>query len=152
MPKNFLRLVAVTTLALVTASPSWADNPGHHPAYLHALSDLRDARAHLQHLSSEQVIDEELRAIDQIDKAIGEIKRAAIEDGKNVEDHVMVDTGLSRSGRLHKARELLDKARRDASGEEDQPNTQGLQLRVIGHIDEAEHIVDHAIHRLENGV
>jgi hypothetical protein len=64
----------------------------------------------------------------------------------------MVDTGLSRSGRLHKARELLDKARRDASGEEDQPNTQGLQLRVVGHIDEAEHIVDHAIHRLENGV
>jgi tetratricopeptide (TPR) repeat protein len=152
MLKNILRLAAVMTLALAATSPSWADNPGHHPAYLHALSDLRDARAHLQHLSSEGVIDEELRSIDQIDKAIGEIKRAAIEDGKNIEDHVAIDTGLSRSGRLHKALELLDKARHDASGEEDQANTQGLQLRVIAHIDAAHHLVEQAIHRLENGV
>jgi hypothetical protein len=41
--------------------------------------------------------------------------------------------------------ELLDKAKHDVSGEEDQPDTQGLQLRVIHHIDEARHSVEHAI-------
>jgi hypothetical protein len=152
MRKNYLRLVAAAGLALVATSASWADTPGRHPAYLHALSDLRDARAHLQHLASEPVIDQEIRAIDEIDKAIGEIKRAAIEDGKNIQDHVSIDAHLSRSGRFHKALELLDKARRDASGEEDQPDTQGLQLRVIMHIDEAHHAVERAIHDVFNGV
>jgi tetratricopeptide (TPR) repeat protein len=152
MRKNFLRFVATMSLALVATAPTWADTPGRHPAYLHALSDLRDARAHLQHLASEQVIDQEIRAINEIDKAIGEIKRAAIEDGKNIDDHVYIDAHLSRSGRFHKALELLDKARRDASGEEDQPDTQGLQLRVIMHIDEAHHAVEHAIHDVFNGV
>jgi len=152
MHKNYLRLVAAAAFALVATSTSWADTPGRHPAYLHALSDLRDARAHLQHLASEQVIDQEIRAIDEIDKAIGEIKRAAIEDGKNIDDHVHIDAHLSRSGRFHKALELLDKAKRDASGEEDQPDTQGLQLRVIMHIDEAHHAVEHAIHDVFNGV
>jgi hypothetical protein len=152
MRKNFLRVVAATSLALVATSPTWADTPGHHPAYLHALTDLRDARAHLEHLASEQVVDQEVRAIDEIDKAIGEIKRAAIEDGKNIQDHMPVDAHLSRSGRFHKALELLDKAKRDASGEEDQPDTQGLQLRVILHIDEARHAVEHAIHDVFRGI
>lgn len=143
---QLLRLAAVAAFGLVATSPSWADNPGHHPAYLHALSDLRDARAHLQHMASEQVIDDELRAIDEIDKAIGEVKRAAIEDGKNIEDHMPVDAHMDRRGRFHRALELLDKAQRDASGEEDQPNTQGLQLRVIHHIEEARHAVRHALH------
>ncbi len=148
---QLLRLAAIATFGLVATSPSWADNPGHHPAYLHALSDLRDARAHLQHMGSEQVIDDELRAISEIDKAISEVKRAAIEDGKNIEDHMPVDAHLNRTGRFHKALELLDKARRDASGEEDQPNTQGLQLRVIHHIDEAHRAVKHALHDVFRG-
>jgi hypothetical protein len=148
---QLLRLVAVATFGLVATSPSWADNPGHHPAYLHALSDLRDARAHLQHMASEQAIDDELRAIGEIDKAIGEVKRAAIEDGKNIEDHVPVDAHMDRTGRFHKALELLDKARRDASGEEDQPDTRGLQLRVIHHIDEAHRAVKHALHDVFHG-
>ncbi len=148
---QMLRLVAVTAFGLVATSPAWADNPGHHPAYLHALSDLRDARAHLQHMGSEKVIDDELRAIDEIDKAIHEVKRAAIEDGKNIEDHTPVDVHLNRTGRFHKALELLDKARRDASGEEDQADTQGLQLRVIHHIEEAHHAVEHALRDVFRG-
>jgi hypothetical protein len=151
MRNQLLRLVAVTAFGLVATSPSWADNPGHHPAYLHALSDLRDARAHLQHMGSEKVLDDEIRAIDEIDKAIHEVKRAAIEDGKNLEDHPPVDAHLNRTGRFHKALELLDKARRDASGEEDQSDTQGLQMRVIHHIDEAHHAVEHALRDVFRG-
>ncbi len=148
---HLLRLLAAAVFGLVATSPSWADNPGRHPAYLHALSDLRDARAHLQHIANEQVIDDEVRAIDEIDKAIHEVKRAAIEDGKNIEDHMRVDAHMDRRGRFHKALELLDRAQRDASGEEDQPDTQGLQLRVIHHIEEARRAVKHALHDVFHG-
>ena len=142
---SMLKIVAAAGVTMFLAMPSWADNPGKHPAYLHALSDLRDARAHLEQLSNDPVDQEEIHAIDHIDKAIGEIKKAAIMDGKNIQDHVPVDAHMTRTGRFHKALELLDKAKRDASGEEDQPDTAGLQLRVIGHIDQARHSVQHAI-------
>ena len=146
MRSSVLQIIASASVALFIANPTWADTPGKHPAYLHALSDLRDARAHLEHVSSnDQINGEEAHAVEHIDKAIGEIKRAAIMDGKNVEDHMPVDTHLQDSGRFHKALELLDKAKRDVSGEEDQPDTQGLQMRVLKHIDGARHSVRHAI-------
>jgi hypothetical protein len=145
MRSSVRHIIAATTFALFAAAPTWADNPGKHPAYLHALSDLRDARAHLEHLSGEPVDNAEVHAIDHIDKAIGEIKHAAIMDGKNIQDHMPVDAHLARHDRFRKAMELLDKAKRDVSGEEDQPDTRGLQLRVIHHIEEARHSVEHAI-------
>jgi hypothetical protein len=138
-------LVTAAAVALIAAMPSWADTPGHHPAYLHALADLRDARAHLEHATTEPVVPEEVHAIDHIDKAIGEIKQAAIMDGKNIGDHMPIDTHLGRHDRFVKALELLDKAQHDVSGEEDQPDTMGLQLRVIRHIEEARHSVKHAL-------
>jgi hypothetical protein len=138
-------LVTAAAVALVAAMPSWADTPGHHPAYLHALADLRDARAHLEHATTEPVVAEEVHAIDHIDKAIGEIKQAAIMDGKNIQDHMAIDTHLGRHERFVKALELLDKAQHDVSGEEDQPGTMGLQQRVIRHIEEARHSVKHAL-------
>jgi hypothetical protein len=145
MHSSLLKIVAAATVALFAATPTWADNPGKHPAYLHALSDLRDARAHLEHVSSDPVDREEEHAIANIDKAIAEIKHAAIKDGKDIQDHMPVDAHMVRSGRFHKALELLDKAKQDVSGEEDQPDTQGLQLRVLHHIDEARRSVKHAI-------
>jgi hypothetical protein len=145
MRSSMLQIVAAAGVALFVAAPSWADNPGRHPAYLHALSDLRDARAHLEHFSGDPVDHQEERAIAEIDRAIGEIKHAAIMDGKNIEDHVPVDAHMVRNGRFHKAMELLDRAKRDVSGEEDQPDTRGLQLRVMHHIDEARRAVAHAI-------
>ncbi len=149
MRSSMLHIIAAGALALFAVAPTWADTPGRHPAYLHALSDLRDARAHLEHFSSETVNQEEEHAIEHIDKAIGEIKRAAIMDGKDIQDHMPVDGHLKRHDRYRKAMELLDKAQRDVSGEEDQPDTQGLQLRVIHHIEEARHSVRHAIETLE---
>jgi hypothetical protein len=49
--------------------------------YLHALSDLRAGRSMLQHRPGDATVsaNEEL--------AIGAIKHAAIDDGKNIEDH-----------------------------------------------------------------
>jgi hypothetical protein len=145
MRSHLLKFTAAGAVALAAYSPAFADNPGRHPAYLHALSDLRDARAHLERLSSDPVDHAEEHAIGEIDKAIGEIKRAAIDDGKDIRDHMPVDAHLNRTDRFHKSLELLEKAKRDASGEEDQRDTRGLQKRVIHEIDEAEHAVHHTI-------
>ena len=146
MRSSMLKIVAAAGVTLFLAAPSWADNPGKHPAYLHALSDLRDARAHLETVSSSDVAAQEaMHAIEHIDQAIGEIKKAAIMDGKNIQDHLPVDAKLARTGRFHKAQELLDKAKSDVSGEEDQPDTMGLQRRVMAHIEQAQHSVQHAI-------
>jgi hypothetical protein len=125
--------------------------PAHvqHPAYLHALSDLRYARAHLQRPDGGELRDQEKDAINEIDKAIGEIKRASIDDGKDLNDHPVIDAHLPWSGRLHKALDLLDKAHQDVSKEEDDPAAQGLQQRAIEHIDKAHHHVVEAIRVVE---
>lgn len=139
--------VLVFFLAVCTAF-TLADEPGRHPAYLHALSDLRAARAHLDRLTpSEHVDDEQLRAIDEIDKAIKEIKDAAINDGKDLNDHFPVDEHMDRRGRFHRALELLDKAHEDVAHKEDDPSVRGLRDRSLRHIDEAHHIVEHIIHQ-----
>jgi hypothetical protein len=119
--------------------------PGAHPAYLHALSDLRDARAHLERPDGGPLHQQEKDAIGEIDKAIGEIKAASIDDGKDLGDHMPVDAHLPWIGRLHKSARLLDKAQADVAKEEDDPAAQGLQARALDHIAKAHRHVDEAI-------
>jgi hypothetical protein len=118
---------------------------GKHPAYLHALTDLRAARAHLEVRDGGELRHEEKEAIHAIDDAIAEIKKASIDDGKDLNDHPPVDAGLDHAGRLHRARQLLEKAHQDIAHEEDNGFAQGLQQRAFGHIDRAIHSVDDAI-------
>ncbi len=133
-------------LVALCAAFTFADEPGRHPAYLHALTDLRHARAHLEGLTPSGRMDsEENHAIGEIDKAIGEIKHASIDDGKNLNDHPPVDASLGHRGRYHRALELLDKAHNDIAREEDDPSVRGLRNRALRHIDEAHRIVDHLI-------
>jgi hypothetical protein len=118
---------------------------GKHPAYLHALTDLRAARAHLDVHDGGELRHEEKEAIHEIDEAISEIKKASIDDGKDLNDHPPVDAGLDHTGRLHRAKQLLEKAHQDIAHEEDNGFAQGLQQRAFGHIDKATHNVDEAI-------
>ena len=46
---------------------------------------------------------DEHHALEAVDRAINDIKKAAIDDGKNLQDHPAVDTQEPRAGRLHKA-------------------------------------------------
>src|SRR5215471_14342209 len=92
-------------LALVSFGAN-ADLPGKHPAYLHALSDLRAARWMLEHRPGDAAVSgQEDVAITEIDAAIGEIRHASIDDGKDIHDHPRVDVAPDRPGRLHKALE-----------------------------------------------
>lgn len=120
-----------------------------HPAYLHALTDLRHARAHLQRPDGGELKEQEKKAIHEIDAAIDEIKKASIDDGKDLNDHPPVDLKMDWKGRLHRALELIDKAHQDVSQEEDNKFAQGLQQRAMEHIDKAHHHVEEAIHLVE---
>jgi len=135
MKTAFLMLLTCLVVAPVAAH---ADQPGHHPAYLHALSDLRHARAHLErHGGNAEMKWDEHTAIAEIDAAIHEIKEASIDDGKNLEDHPPVDVKLDFAGRLHRALELLRKAHADVKEKEDNNFARGLKARALKHISEA---------------
>jgi hypothetical protein len=123
--------------------------PKEHPAYLHALTDLRHARAHLQRPDSGELREQEKKAIHEIDEAINEIKKAAIDDGKDLNDHPAVDARLDWHGRLHRAFELVNKAHNDVAQEEDNAFAQGLQQRALEHIDKAHKHIEEAIHLVE---
>ena len=140
-----LAVAAFVFALLVSLSPSQTVAQGKHPAYLHALSDLRAARAHLEHHDGGELRHEEKEAIHAIDDAINEIKKASIDDGKDLNEHPPVDAGLDYTGRLHRAKELLEKAHQDIAREEDNNFAQGLQQRAFGHIDKAIHEVNECI-------
>ena len=141
-------------LLLLLALPlaAIADLPGKHPYYLHALSDLRTARWMLEHRPGDAAVSgQEDVAITEIDKTIGEIKKAAIDDGKDIHDHPKVDVPNDHPGRLHKSLELLRKVHSDVAREEDDPMTKGLRDRAIHHLDEAIRANEQAIKDVEKG-
>jgi hypothetical protein len=112
--------------------------PAQHPAYLHALSDLRAARWLLEHRPGDWVqTSDEQESIQQIDAAIGQIKAAAFDDGKNANARPPVDEHPDNRGRIHQALQFLNKARADIASEEDNGYANGLRDRAIGHIDAA---------------
>lgn len=141
-----MRACAKILFVLMAMAPlAHADMPGKHPAYLHALTDLRHARGHLERPGNVMVKWDEKTAIHAIDDAIGEIKKAAIDDGKPLADHPPVDVKLDWSGRLHRALELLHKAKKDVSEEEDNDFARGLKRRAGEHIDRAINFVEQGI-------
>ena len=146
-------LAALALAASFTAlSSDAADLPGKHPAYLHALTDLRAARWNLEHRPGDAAVSaQEDVAIVETDRAIREVKVAAMEDGKNIEDHPPEDAHLDRPGRLHHALELLNKAKNDVAREEDNPESRNLRNRVVEHVDLAIEATRHAIHDVEQG-
>lgn len=138
-------MVAAGTLAgCVTAPPPPPPRvvvaPAQHPAYLHALSDLRAARWLIEHRPGDWTQTAyEQQSIQQIDAAIAEIKRAAYDDGKNANARPPVDAHPDNRGRIHQAVQFLGKARADIAREEDNAYANGLRDRALGHIDGAIH-------------
>jgi hypothetical protein len=148
-----LNKLTFAVFALLLFSPAFISAkpqpPKEHPAYLRALTDLRHARAHLQRPDGGELREQEKKAIHEIDEAINEIKKASIDDGKDLNDHPAVDVGLDWRGRLHRSLELVNKAHNDVAEEEDNVAAQGLQQRALGHIDKAHKHIEEAIHLVD---
>jgi hypothetical protein len=116
-----------------------------HPEYLRALSDLRAARAHLERPDHGELKRQEKDAIHEIDETISAIKKASIDDGKDLNVHPPVDAKLDWPGRLHRAIELINKAHADIAKEEDNRFAQGLQQRAFEHLDKAKMHAEEAL-------
>lgn len=124
-----------------------APAPSQHPAYIHAMADLRTARAWLARPAANADVKwDENRAIGEINAALREIREAAIDDGKPVEEVVATDTHMRHHDRLKKAIELLAQAARDIEEKEDNNFAKGLRRRAVEHIRKAERDVRDAIH------
>lgn len=145
MTKSQVLLSLLVGSIVVSPVASQAQVPGPHPAYLHALSDLRMARAYLgEGWGWNAVQREDNHAIAEIDAAIREIRRAAIDDGKDLRDHPPIDTHVGWHDRFARANELLGRAHHDLEHAEDVPQARGLRDRALLHIDEAHNTVDRA--------
>jgi hypothetical protein len=148
--RNKLMFAVFALLLFVPALISARPQPvKEHPAYLHALTDLRHARAHLERSDGGELREQEKKAIHEIDEAINEIKKASIDDGKDLNDHPAVDARLDWRGRLHRSLELVNKAHSDVAQEEDNAAAQGLQQRALEHIDKAHKHIEEALHLVE---
>jgi hypothetical protein len=158
--KQFIRCFLIGAISIAGVSgcvvqqrtpPRMQYHPEAHPAYLHALSDLRAARWLIAHRAADNYAmgQDELLALDEIAAATQEIKHASIDDGKDLNDHPPIDAHLNRSGRLHEALELLRKVRNDVGREEDDPRTRELQHRALEHIDVALHAVERSLADLD---
>ena len=143
--KNLRCCLSATALALALPlfAPAQAQEPppppgyGHHPAYLHALTDLRDARYYIEHRVDGPLEERERHAIGEIDRAIDLVQRAAYYDGKNVYEHPREDAYPDARGRLRRASELLRKAREDVAQAEDNYQVRELQSHAVERIDES---------------
>jgi hypothetical protein len=134
-PSRLLLLLAF--LGLIPFTSMGQMLPGKHPGYLHALTDLRAARWFLYHQPGDSAVaGDEDAAITEIDAAIREIKKASIDDGKDLNDHPAADV-KEHGSRLLKSIETLKKARADISPEEDNPDVRELRHHALEHIDAA---------------
>ena len=80
---------------------------------------------------------DEIEAVGQIDGAINDIRKAGIDDGKDINWHPAVDEKSEHMARLHEAVVFLQKAHADVDQEEDNEFAEGLRDRTIHHIDAA---------------
>jgi hypothetical protein len=144
MSKLAKYLAPLALLGLSSLAANAQVLPGKHPGYLHSLSDLRAARWFLYHQPGDSIVstDEDV-AITHIDAAIAELKRASIDDGKDLNDHPAVDV-KEHGSRLLKSIETLKKAHADIDKEEDNPDVHELRHRALEHIDRAIHAAEGA--------
>ena len=140
------RFAAALMLGCSLALHASADEPGRHPSYLHALSDLRAAQWHIDHRRGENphIARAEGEIHDQISAAINDLQRAVREDDKQGQPRPPVDVP-TREGQLHAVVDLLRKARDDIARPEDDPQARRLQQDGLAHVDAALYAAERAI-------
>jgi hypothetical protein len=124
---------ALLTLAGLAPAPQ---AQAQMPAYLHAISDLRAAREYLRTDARPRSAAAREAAIQEISRAIDEIKIAARDDGKNP-FFTPPPQGGDPAWPLHSAVRLLREARHDVDHGFDLPENRGLRERSVQHIDRA---------------
>jgi hypothetical protein len=141
--RGFYSMLSGVALAalLAVAAPAQAQEPH----YLHALSDLRTARDYIQFDHGAPGGDVRHHAVDEINKAIEEIKHAAWDDGKNTQFAPPAQGVTSGWAPMNQAESWMQRAKGDVEKGIDPPQNIGLRERAIQHIDEAQRHIHHLI-------
>lgn len=114
------------------------------PRYLHAISDLRSARALLFRPDWRDVMRNQRAAVEEIDRAIGAAREAAIDEGRNPNETPPVDARMAWGDRFRRAMELLNSAERDLSYGEDNRAAAGWRANALVNIANAKRFVARA--------
>jgi hypothetical protein len=141
--KSAFRLSVAPTAVVFTLKLSAAAKPvpSKYGSYENALSQLRTARAYIEHPDSGELHDQEKGAIAEMDAAISGLE-SVVNDGKSLSDHPSLDSHLRWIPRLNKAADLLAKARDNVQKEND---SSGARERALQHITQARKLVEQAI-------
>ena len=131
----------VAMAAIGTATPAQSQQEPH---YLAALSELRTARDYIQSDGRSEFKKEKHHAVDEIDKAISEIKKAAWDDGKQTK-YAQSSGATDPWSPIHQAHHFLDGARAHVSQGIDPAGNTGLRDRALLHVDEAQHALQDII-------
>lgn len=143
MEMRILKTLTATICALAavaifaTATPARAQQEPH---YLQALTELRTARDYFQY-DIKRYGAERHHIVEEINKAIDEVKHAAWDDGKNTK---FAGPGDAPNGwaPIHYGYNSLKAARKYVAMGIDTPQNEGLRDRALHHIDEAQITVD----------
>lgn len=130
---------AVAVLVFATATPARAQEPH----YLRALGDLRTARDYIS-FDKGAFNGERRHAVDEINKAIEEIKHAAWDDGKQTRFSPPGDANKGWAP-MHYAQNALNAARANVAQGMDTPQNAGLRGRADQHMAEAVRTLGHII-------
>ena len=117
---------------------------GPEPRYLHAIADLRTARALLFRPDWRDVMRNQRAAVEEIDRAIGAAREAAIDDGRNPNAPMPVDARMGWGDRFRRAMELLNAAERDLSYGVDNRAAAGWRANALANIANAKRFVARA--------
>jgi hypothetical protein len=134
---GLLMTVSVVVLVLALSAAARAD----YGAYRDALSQLRTARAYIEHPDAGELHDQEKSAIAEIDAAINELE-SVVNDGRGPGDHPPLDTHKRWIDRLNEAAKLLNKAHDNVQKQND---GSGARERAIQHIGQASKFIQQAI-------
>jgi hypothetical protein len=145
----FKAAIVAACAAMIIPAAAQAQWWQHHPKYLHAMSNLRTAYWLIAHHEANDPVarPEETAALDRISRAYQNLKDASIVDEKDIRDQPPANMNFwDHRGRLHHALDLLQEARTDVGGEEEDPAARGFRKRALYDIDKAIGATNDAIH------
>ena len=130
------------------ARDDWHDDfgvPPPQPHYLQAISDLRFAKALLWRRDFNNVMEDQRAALHEIDEAIREAARAAINDGRDPRWQPPIDVRWRPADRLSRAMDAINSALRNLNYEEDNRAALGWRQAAIRDLQHARSLVNKAI-------
>jgi len=146
--RKLLRWIAVAAVVFLSLSTALGETHRSHPSYGRALAELRYARAHVSlHAPGVPPDENELEAIQEIDKAMQDVKDASEDDGKSLNEHPLIEASWGRIERLQRALALLDEAHDNIELRQQDSFLKGLKANSANrHVANAKEAIERAMH------